>query len=400
MKALPAAFGLWLAAGMATAAESWNFEPRIAVTGEPEAGMYQHLDGAGRKHIAISGSSIAAVWEDNRDGSPQVYAVLKPVASKRFEAAIKVSEGGEAWEPSIASYSGDRFVLAWEQDGAVLAALIDANGIGRPLQLAPRASSHAGVAVYEDRIFVSWRERRGGAWFIRVAVLGSAGDGALAVESTVPVERGGVPTPVQYPALAVNEAGISIAWEDRRAGHTRILASHSSLDPLGFGEPFELNEYYSARNIYDKGSGATRVVMASYAADEILAAWMDKRRSGGYGIFASLGSGDIFGPNEKVQGKEGDLLPHYNPAVAGNPAGEFIVAWDDYRRGDADIWLSAYGEGLNWGADFSPPPASGPGEQTSPSIALDADGGLHLLWIERGSPDSPSRLWYSLGKPR
>ena len=400
MKALPAALGLWLAAGMAAAADSRDFEPRIAVTGEPRAGVYHHLDGAGRNHVAVSERSIAVLWEDNRDRSPQVYAALKPLAAKRFAEPIRISDGDEAWEPSIASLGEDRFALAWEQDGAVLAALLDETGTGRRLPLASKAASHAGVAVYAGRIYVSWRELRDGAWFIVVAALRVDDDGALAIESSVRVEPDGVSTPVQYPALAVNEGGISIAWEDRRDGHTRILASHSPADPMGFGEPFELNEYYSERNIYDKGSGATRVVLASYGADEILAAWMDKRRSGGYGIFASLGSGDIFGPNEKVQGDEGDLLPHYNPAVAGNPAGDFIVAWDDYRRGDADIWLSAYGESLNWGADFSPPPASGPGEQTSPSVALGADGRLHLLWIERSTPDSPSRLWYSLGKPR
>jgi len=401
VKSLPAAFALWLAAGAAEAANGWDFDPRLAVTGEPEAGVYHHLDGAGHKHISVSGHSIAAVWEDNRDRSPQVYAALKPLAASRFSAAIRVSDGGEAWEPSIAALDGGRFALAWEQDGKVLAALLDDSGIGPRLSLSSALTSHAGVAVHEGRIFVCWREHRDASWFIMVAELGIDDTGALALESAAPVEPGGVPTPVQYPALAVNEGGISIAWEDRRAGHTRILASHSPADLPGFDEPFELNEYYSERNIYDKGSGATRVVMAPYAADEILAAWMDKRRGGsGYGIFATLGSGDIFGPNEKVQGDEGDRLPHYNPAAAGNPAGEFVVAWDDYRRGDADIWLSGYGEGLNWGTDYSPPPASGAGEQTNPSIALDAAGGLHLLWIERSTPNAPSRLWYSLGNPR
>ena len=96
MKALPAAFGLWLAAGMAVAADNWIFEPRIAVTGAPEAGIYHHLDGAGRKHIAVSGRSIAAVWEDNRDGGPQVYAALKPGAADSFSGAIRISDGGEA----------------------------------------------------------------------------------------------------------------------------------------------------------------------------------------------------------------------------------------------------------------------------------------------------------------
>ena len=55
-----------------------------------------------------------------------------------------------------------------------------------------------------------------------------------------------------------------------------------------FNTPQSLNEFYSDRNEYDKGNGVTRVSLASFGEDEILAAWMDKRRGGnGYGIFAT-----------------------------------------------------------------------------------------------------------------
>jgi hypothetical protein len=217
------------------------------------------------------------------------------------------------------------------------------------------------------------------------------------------VEAGGSEFPVLSPSLAVNAAGLCIAWEDRRAGHTRLLVSHSADAETAFGPVRNLNEFFSNRNQYDKGSGVTRVSLAAFGGDEIVAAWMDKRRGGaGYGIFAALGAqgGDMFGPNEKVHGEPGDTLPHYNPATAGNAAGEFVVAWDDFRRGDSDVWMSAYGDNLEWGPDFSPPPASGAGEQSHPALALDAAGGLHLLWIEREQPDAPSRLWYSHGAAR
>ena len=127
---------------------------------------------------------------------------------------------------------------------------------------------------------------------------------------------------------------------------------------------------------------------------------MDKRRGGlGYGIFAALGAegGEIFGPNEKVHAEAGDRQPHYNPAAAGNQAGDFVVAWDDFRQGDSDIWLSSYNEDDEWSHDFSPEVASGAGEQSHPAVVLDDRGSLHLLWIERADMDSPSRLWYGRG---
>jgi hypothetical protein len=221
------------------------------------------------------------------------------------------------------------------------------------------------------------------------------------MESLRSVEANGLETPVLFPVIAANSAGLCVAWEDRRAGHTRLLVSHAEGAGKSFTEPQSLNEYFSNRNKYDRGNGVTRVSLASFGQDEILAAWMDKRRGGsGYGIFATLGAdaGENFGPNEKLHGEQGDKQPHYNPTTAGNQAGDFTVAWDDFRRGDSDIWISTYNPDLEWSQDYAPPLASGSGEQSHPSIALDEQDNLHLLWVERAQRDGPSRLWYSLGR--
>jgi len=374
VKLLPAALALWLGATAAGAVDRWQFEPRLAVTDAPAAGVFHHLDGAGHKHIAVSSNTIAAVWEDNRDGSPQVYASLHANPAAGFSPAIRVSDGSEAYEPVVTGVGDGRFALAWEQDGAAWAGLLDGAGVVRRVRLAEAPASHASLAAHDGRLMAAWRERRAGNWFVRIAILQLAAADGLTAGSSLPVEAGGVATPVQFPSLAVNDDGICIAWEDRRAGHTRIVYSGTQDPAAGFAEPRDLNEYFSERNVYDRGSGATRVVLASFGGDEIIAAWMDKRREGaGYGIFASFADGacEIIGPNEKVHGAEGDRLPHRNPAVAGNAGGDFVVAWDDFRRGDADIWLSAYDSDQAWSADHAPSPASGAGEQTNPSVTLD-----------------------------
>jgi hypothetical protein len=394
---------LGLAASQLQASDRWVFETKTAVTDDPASGVYHHLDGAGRKHIALSARTVMAIWEDNRSQNPQIYAATRTRNEKRFSRAIRISSGGEAYEPSIASLSDNRFVLAWEQDAAIHARVLASSGLASPVKLSSATASHVSLASFGARVFAAWREQQEGHWFIRVAVLRVTEAGELIVESVAPVEAAGLKTQVLFPSLAVNTAGLSVAWEDRRAGHTRLLVSHSGGHAKNFGEPQHLNEFFSNRNQYDQGSGVTRVALASFAQDEILAAWMDKRRGGlGYGIFAALGSdgGEIFGPNEKVHGEAGDQQPHYNPAVAGNLAGDFVVAWDDFRRGDSDIWLSAYNEDDEWSQDFSPPIAGGAGEQSHPAIALDDQGGLHLLWMERADMDAPSRLWYSRGLPR
>ena len=128
--------------------------------------------------------------------------------------------------------------------------------------------------------------------------------------------------------------------------------------------------------------------------------WTRAATRRGYGIFAALGGGGgmEFGPNERVHGEKGDELPHSNPSVAGNPEGLFVIAWDDYRQGSSDIWLSRYNDDMEWSADVSPSPASGAGEQTNSSIYLDDRGDLHLIWVERDRPGAPTRIWYAHGR--
>ena len=395
--------GLWLALIIfqSQASDRWVFAGRIAVTGAAQDRVYHHLDGSGRKHIAVTRQSVAAVWEDNRSQTPQIYVALKSFSSDSFTAALQVSSGGEAYEPSIDALRNNRFALAFEQDTSVFARILTAEGLGAATRLSQRAGSHVSIASFNDQVFASWRERESDRWFLKVAALRVEDTNRFIVDSVQSVEVDGLETPLLFPAIAVNAAGLCVAWEDRRAGHTRLLVSHSADMGKPFNAPQSLNEFFSDRNEYDKGNGVTRVSLASFGEDEILAAWMDKRRGGnGYGIFAALGAdaGENFGPNEKVHGEEGDRQPHYNPATAGNQAGDFVIAWDDFRRADSDIWISAYHSDLEWSQDHAPSVASGSGEQSHPSIAVDDQGNLHLLWIERSQQDGPSRLWYSLGR--
>jgi hypothetical protein len=393
-------FALFLMASVCQAT-GWSFSPKVALSDAPKSGVFHHLEGAGRKHIAVSGDQLAVVWEDNSSGAPQIYLAQKSTSQHRFGKAIRVSNGQEAYEPAIAPISGARFVVVYEQDATVYARLLTRQGVSDALLLSDSVAAHPSVAAYGDDMMAVWREKQQHRYALKVARLKVENLAALKQVVSYQVEPELVDTPLLMPSITINQSTACIAWEDRRAGHTRLMYSVSDLDDINFSTPTYLNEFYSNRNEYDKGNGVTRVSIAGFGDGEVLAAWMDKRVGGkGYGIYAALGSdgGADFGPNEKVHSKQGDELPHYNPSVAGNGAGNFVVAWDDFRQGDSDIWLSFYNEDSEWSSDFFAVPASGRGEQTHASVALDDEGGLHLLWIERADSNSPSQLWYSTGK--
>jgi len=380
------------------ASEQWTFNKKIAVTAEPVEKVFHHLEGAGRKHIAISDDSIMVVWEDDHSGDPQIYLNSIKAGGSSFSRVLQVSTGVEAYEPAIAALTGSKFVVAWEQDGEVYARSLLDQQLSTIFKLSKNNASQVSLATMGDKVFAVWREQQGRSWSLWAAQLSLDSSGLITVLKKSRVEPEELSTPVLFPTIAVNEAGLMVAWEDREYGHTRLKYSASVNEGQSFSEPQYLNEFFSNRNEYDKGNGVTRVSMASYGEDEFVASWMDKRRGGvGYGIFAAQGSDDSFGPNEKVHSKQGDSLPHYNPATAGNMVGDFAVAWDDYRQGNSDIWMSVYTEDEEWGVDFSPKTASGEGEQSHVSIALDESGNLHMLWVEREKIDAPTRLWYSHG---
>ncbi len=381
------------------ALDRWNFTQKLAISGTPKTGIFHHLDGAGRKHIAVNEKYVAVTWEDDHSGDPQVYVAFLKRPGDAFSKALQISSGQEAYEPAITPLDQKRFVTAWEQDGSIWASLVQPSQHSEPIKLSRHPSSHVSLASFNNRVFAVWREQQGRLWSLHVAVL-IPNDEQLNIDGIQVIEDDKLLHPVLYPTITASASGICVAWEDRRAGHTRLMFSHRAYESKRFGAIDNLNEFFSNRNEYDKGNGVTRVSMHAFGEEEVIAAWMDKRRGGvGYGIFAALGDGggEAFGPNERVHGLEGDAQPHYNPVTTGNAQGDFVIIWDDFRRGNSDIWLSSYNADDEWSEDFSPQTASGPGEQSHASAALDAAGNLHLIWIERTDPLSPTRLWYSYG---
>ena len=105
----------------ATAADTapWEFAPAVDITGSHGAGIYHHLESSGRRNIAATANYVAVAWEDNRSGAPQIYIAYKARAVGAFTAELKISDGSEAFEPSLVSLDGESNWL----EGAMLLAI-------------------------------------------------------------------------------------------------------------------------------------------------------------------------------------------------------------------------------------------------------------------------------------
>ena len=389
----------WIFALLAVPAQAapWEFSAPLDITPE-QPGVFHQLDSAGRKHIAVSGDTVAVVWEQSRGGASQVTVAFKPLSVNVFSLQ-RVSSGATASMPVIAALGSGRFLLAWEQDGDLHARVAEAAVLGPPVRLAQKALQPS-LAVLDKKIVAVWSEEKVGHPRIRIAHLMLDGqrvsiDGAVQDVDVAPPKAGQL-----YPDVALTPAGMTVAWEDRREGHTVLLHAFSK-DGRHFGKSKVLNEQLPKRSeVYGKGTGAARVALARHGKRGIVAMWLDKRNFlEGYDVYAGFArDGTRFGRNEKVQDDFGGNISQWHAALAADSRGRVAVVWDDDRDGTADLWLAWPRGAGQWGESQPVSVASGPGQQSSPALAFDAAGSLHMVWVERETMETPTRLRYAVGR--
>lgn len=399
--------GLALCSALAQATP-WDFEPAIAVTPESRSGLFVHLESSGRKNIAASAEWVAIVWEDNRDGTPRCYVSLKSSDQKIFREPLLISGKNEAAEPVIVSMGNGRFAVAWEETGQVWVRVLSTRKNSKEVQLSSpqMLSGKAGaqISLNDARgagLYAVWSEEGEKFWQIRMSKLEINKQGSIRPPSSQIVDKS-AEGDQSYPSIAVLPDGKHIiAWEDRRAGHTRIMYTGLNQDKI-YTVPQRLNE--APRNFinpgYGRGAGVMRVALAALGQDRVAAVWADKRDfQSGYDVYGAFAKQDAltFGKNEKVQDEFGDSFAQWHPAIGANDSGTVAVVWDDDREGSPDVWL-AWKTESGWSGDHAVPGASGTGVQSDPSITIDEAGNLHLAWVEKSTLDGPSQIRYLFGR--
>lgn len=364
------------------------------------AKIFHQLEASGRKNISVSGDVVGVVWNDNRSGLSQTYASFKKRGEKSFSPDIKLSSGKEAIEAGIVALDAGRFLAAWEQDGQIYASIIAPGSAQKASPIGAPQSRQVALARGAAGLYAAWIEQAGRFGGVAIAEL-LPGDADIKVKRKLAIEAAPPRNEQLYPTLTLSAGGLSVLWEDRRGGYTGIYMAHSA-DFKTFTRPKQLNEMSSGAGRaagLGRGSGAMRPALATMVGKNIAAVWSDKRDFlSGYDVYSAL-SGDggaNFGANQKVQDSFGDNMAQWHPAIAANGK-KLAVTFDDERDGTADIWL-AWQSGDAWSDNVAVPDASGRGVQSYPAIALDEQGALHLVWVDRPVDGAASRVRYTVVK--
>lgn len=373
------AAALLLALLASPAHAAWEWSAPLTVNSVRGAAIFPHLESANRRGVAVSGDTVAVVWEDNRDGSPQCYLATKPAVAAAFQPEIRLSQG-DCYEPVIVALGEGSFVAAWEEAGRAHARRLPDGAV---LKLSDTEAAQVTLAAAGERIYAAWAEQAGRFRRIVVARLALEGD-ALSVKTKRPVEAKNPVDEQGWPALAIKRDGsVTVAWEDRRNRHTVPMVS-TSRDGLRFAPPARLTDQESgSTDGLGAGIGAMRPTLTTWGETGIAATWLDKRDFlSGYDVYAALDGGTHrFGKNIQVQDSFGDNMVQWHATVVGDAGGRLLALWDDARDGTPDVWLSEW-DGKAFGDDVAVPAASGPGAQSDPVATLDAAGSLHVVWLD------------------
>jgi hypothetical protein len=92
----------------------------------------------------------------------------------------------------------------------------------------------------------------------------------------------------------------------------------------------------------------------------------------------------------------------YDPVVARDYHGDFVVVWNDYRNGNPDIYVQRYNyEGTPIGSNFRVGDGEVLAPHTAPSIAMDDSGNFVISWTDyrNGIADIYAQMFDTSGTP-
>jgi hypothetical protein len=176
--------------------------------------------------------------------------------------------------------------------------------------------------------------------------------------------------------VKANDASWVIFWEDYRDGKPAIAAQCLNLSGAPLWEGGGIRVAGGAK-FQEKPA-----VVASSAAGFVLA-WQD-RRSGNYDIFCQKLSVDgslLWGSNGLPLCEAPGLVIHQSASLLDNGRGEVIIIFEDARSGFTNIYAQKFNRqgALLWGKDGIPV-AKVRANQTNPQMVSDGAGGAIIVW--------------------
>jgi hypothetical protein len=393
------------------------YAQRYDSSGTPQGANFKVNDDAGTANqwypaIAMDDSgNFVITWSDERSNYDyDIYAQRYDSSGTPQGANFKVNDDAGAvhqFDPAIAMDGSGNFVITWQDlrngNSDIYAQRFDSTGApqGANFKVNDDAgtASQAAIAMDGSAYFtITWRDGRNGNTDIYAQRYNSSG---TPQGPNFRVNDDAVNARQYFPAMAMDDSGnFVITWGDLRNGNSDIYAQR--FDPSGTpqGPNFKANDDAGNANQYDPA-------MAMDDSGNFVITWGDLRNGNYSDIYAQRfdSSGTPQGINLKVNDDAGSA-DQYNPAIAMDGSGNFVITWTDSRNGNdnLDIYAQRYNSsGIPLGSNFKVNDDAGITGQWSSAITMDNSGNFAITWTDYRNgdlnPDVYAQRYNSSGIP-
>lgn len=355
-------------------------------------GRNQHVnDEAGSVNLGYqaiamtSNGHFVIVWPDDRAGNSDIYFQRYDAAYARQggnqQANDDVGSAGQSFPANIMDANGN-FVIAWgdgrnDYTGDIYFQRYDSSGGRRGNNQRVNDEAESGgpsIAVDGSGNFVIvWGARRNGAfesdiYFQRYDSFGGRQGNKQKVNDDSDLGGGGA-------KIAMDRGGhFVIVWDDLRDENNDVYFQRYDASGVRQGNNQKVNDNN------DRTTPQTSPAIVMDGNGNFVIVWEDGRE-GDSGIYFQRydSSGGRQGNNQKVNDDANGGQQY--PALAMDGDGNFVVAWEDRRDGNIDIYYQRYNSsGIKQGNNQKVNDDLGNAWNRFPSIAMANDGNFVIVW--------------------
>jgi len=322
--------------------------------------------------------NFVIVWEDNR------INVNFDIFMRRFNSngvaqgtAVRVNQlfGGSnnCSNPEIAYDNFGNFIVTWTRSGLVIFQRYDMNGntigVNNTLNYGITPSISINLS---GKFVITWH-------YINIAGIHSIffqrfnQDGSFQGLFTI-VNDNNYGERALPKVVWTTPDNFIIVWQDSRRNQKDIYLQ--MFDSLGIQQGIN-------KKVNDDFGGNVQVnsKVAMDSSGNFVIVWQDNRNGNNDIYFQRYNSNGIpQGTNMKVNDDDSNAN-QLLPCIAMSSNGNFVIAWQDNRNGNFDIFYQRYNSnGISQGVNTIVNDDVGNRDQSSPAIAMDAAGNFVIVW--------------------
>jgi hypothetical protein len=323
------------------------FAQRFLPDGTPLGNNFKvNTDLYGNNHIfpdlAMDGNSnFIIVWDDNRNGYPDIYAQRYLADGTAIDDNFKINNdvpNTAQRDPSVSSDFAGNFIVSWDDnrfdyhdvfarrfsnDGTALDDDFIVNDYTNDSQLNAVVSSDV-----NGNFLICWEDGRfgynGDIFYQEYLNDGTLVDVNIKLNDDTKSENQG------EPSIAVDENdNFIITWVDSRSGDKEVFAQRFTADGIAIEDNFKVNDVSGSNYILNPSIDISN-------DGKFIITWADFRNGYCYDIYAQLFSNDATPIGNNFEVNNISACMNFNPVVVFKKNGDFIITWSDADEGSFD----------------------------------------------------------------